>query len=109
MALQEQDSGLELVHLLLACAEAIAKDDYLAARRFLHHLHRVVSPVGDSMQRVASCFADALSARLSPPSAVPTSSSLLHRPPPFPFPPSLDVLRIYQILYQVDHQNAQCK
>nr|CAD1820130.1 unnamed protein product [Ananas comosus var. bracteatus] len=97
---QEQDSGLELVHLLLACAEAIAKDDYLAAR-YLHHLHRVVSPVGDSMQRVASCFADALSARLSPPSAVPTSSSLLHRPPPFPFPPSLDVLRIYQILYQV--------
>ncbi|EHA8589125.1 DELLA protein RGL1-like [Cocos nucifera] len=86
---QEQDSGLQLVHLLLACAEAVAKDDYLAARRYLHHLNHVVSPIGDSMQRVASCFSDALAARLSP---SPSTK-------PFP-PPSLDTLKIYQILYQ---------
>nr|XP_029116587.1 DELLA protein GAI [Elaeis guineensis] len=86
---QEQDSGLQLVHLLLACAEAVAKDDYLAARRYLHNLNRVVSPFGDSMQRVASCFADALATRPSP------SPS----PNPYP-PPSLDTLKIYQILYQ---------
>ncbi|XP_072950381.1 GRAS family protein RAM1-like [Typha angustifolia] len=86
---QEHDSGLQLVHLLLACAEAAAKDDFATARRHLNHLQRVVSPLGDSMQRVASCFADALSARLSPP---PPSS--------FPFSPSPDQLKIYQILYQ---------
>ncbi|XP_026660807.2 GRAS family protein RAM1-like [Phoenix dactylifera] len=89
---QEQDSGLQLVHLLLACAEAVAKDDYLAARRYLHHLNSVVSPLGDSMQRVASCFADALAARISP---SPSSSSS-----PRPWFPTLDTLKIYQILYQ---------
>ncbi|KAA8548260.1 hypothetical protein F0562_004479 [Nyssa sinensis] len=62
---QEQDSGLQLVHLLLACAEAVAKEDYMLARRYLHHLNRVVTPLGDSMQRVASCFTEALSARLA--------------------------------------------
>lgn len=66
----------------------MAKDDYISARRHLHHLQRTVSPLGDSMQRVASCFADALSSRLSPP--VPSS----------PHYPSLDTLKIYQILYQ---------
>lgn len=86
---QEQDSGLQLVHHLLACAESVAKDDYLTARRFLHHLNRIVSPLGDSMQRVASCFVDALSYRLSPP--IPSS----HKSSP-----SLDTLKIYQILYQ---------
>ncbi|KAL3526200.1 hypothetical protein ACH5RR_014572 [Cinchona calisaya] len=97
---QEQDSGLRLVHLLLACAEAVAKEDYMLARRYLHHLNRVVTPLGDSMQRVASCFAEALGERLaatltSKPTTATTSK-------PFnPFPPnSLEILKIYQILYQ---------
>ncbi|KAJ8634120.1 hypothetical protein MRB53_027456 [Persea americana] len=96
---QEQDSGLQLVHLLLACAEAVAKDDYLSARRFLHHLNRVVTPLGDSMQRVASCFTDALTARLtatlttSPNSSTPKSFTSLA-------PNSVEVLKVYQILYQ---------
>ncbi|GMY13031.1 CAAX farnesyltransferase (FTase) subunit beta [Fagus crenata] len=37
----------------------------MLARRYLHHLNRVVSPLGDSMQRVASCFTEALTARLA--------------------------------------------
>ena len=96
---QEHDSGLQLVHFLLACAEAVAKEDYMLARRYLHHLNRVVTPLGDSMQRVASCFTEALSARLaatlSPNPTTPPSK-------PFnPFPPnSLEILKIYQILYQ---------
>lgn len=96
---QEQDSGLRLVHLLLACAEAVAKEDYMLARRYLHHLNRVVSPLGDSMQRVASCFAEALGSRLA---ATLTANQTNPTPPPFnPFPPnSLEILKIYQILYQ---------
>ncbi|KAF3618538.1 ubiquitin family protein [Capsicum annuum] len=96
---QEQDSGLQLVHLLLACAEAVSKEDYMLARRYLHHLNRVVTPIGDSMQRVASCFTEALSARLAATLATKPSTS---NPKPFnPFPPnSLEILKIYQILYQ---------
>ncbi|OWM70726.1 hypothetical protein CDL15_Pgr014399 [Punica granatum] len=106
---QEQDSGLQLVHLLLACAEAVSKEDFMLARKYLHHLSRVVSPLGDSMQRVASCFTEALSARLTATLATrPTSSaggsafSSALKPPPFsPFPPnSIEILKIYQILYQ---------
>lgn len=84
------------MHLLLACAEAVAKEDYMLARRYLHHLNRVVTPIGDSMQRVASCFTEALSARLAATltTAKPTSSM-----PPFP-QNSLEILKIYQIVYQ---------
>ncbi|KAK3183849.1 hypothetical protein Dsin_031135 [Dipteronia sinensis] len=99
---QEHDSGLQLVHLLLACAEAVAKEDYMLARRYLHHLNRVVSPLGDSMQRVASCFTEALSARLAATLTTKPSTSTTS-PKPFPpnFPPnSLEVLKIYQIVYQ---------
>ncbi|KAM7509767.1 hypothetical protein LguiB_008642 [Lonicera macranthoides] len=95
---QEQDSGLQLVHLLLAGAEAIAKEDYMLARRYLHHLNRVVTPLGDSMQRVASCFTEALSARLT---ATLTTTKPTTTKPFTPFPPdSLEILKIYQILYQ---------
>ncbi|PQP94457.1 DELLA protein GAI-like [Prunus yedoensis var. nudiflora] len=96
---QEQDSGLQLVHLLLACAEAVAKEDFMLARKYLHHLNRVVTPLGDSMQRVASCFTEALSARLA---ATLTTNPAASAPKPFsPFPPnSLEILKIYQIVYQ---------
>ncbi|KAE8706299.1 ubiquitin family protein [Hibiscus syriacus] len=97
---QEQDSGLQLVHLLLACAEAVAKEDYLLARKYIHHLNRVVTPLGDSMQRVASCFTEALSARLAATITTnPSTSGALKPYPPFPSN-SLEVLKIYQIVYQ---------
>ncbi|CAK9175143.1 unnamed protein product [Ilex paraguariensis] len=97
---QEQDSGLQLVHLLLACAESVAKEDYMLARRYLHKLNRVVTPLGDSMQRVASCFTEALSARLA--ATLTTKRSTSSTTKSFtPFPPnSLEILKIYQILYQ---------
>ncbi|KAF5479288.1 hypothetical protein F2P56_000122 [Juglans regia] len=98
---QEQDSGLQLVHLLLACAEAVAKEDYMLARRYLHHLNRVVTPLGDSMQRVASCFTEALSARLAATLSNTTKPSASIPKPFSPFlPNSLEILKIYQIVYQ---------
>ncbi|KAG8384997.1 hypothetical protein BUALT_Bualt04G0176300 [Buddleja alternifolia] len=95
---QENDSGLQLVHLLLACAEAVSKEDYMLARRYLHQLNQIVSPLGDSMQRVAACFTEALSARLAATLNKPSISNLK----PFnPLPTdNLEILKIYQILYQ---------
>ncbi|KAK4282223.1 hypothetical protein QN277_013626 [Acacia crassicarpa] len=97
---QEQDSGLQLVHLLLACAEAVAKEEFMLARRYLHHLNRVVTPLGDSMQRVASCFTEALSARLA--ATLTTKPNSSNPNPSFgSFPPnSIEILKIYQIVYQ---------
>ncbi|MFS7970354.1 putative transcription factor GRAS family [Helianthus anomalus] len=95
---EEHDSGLQLVHLLLACAEAVAKEDFMSARKYLHHLNRVVSPLGDSMQRVASCFTEALTARLAATLTTKPSSS---NPKFTPFPPNaMEILKIYQIVYQ---------
>ncbi|KAK1257389.1 DELLA protein GAI1 [Acorus gramineus] len=98
----EQDSGLQLVHLLLACAESVAKSDYPAAHRHLYQLRQIVSPLGDSMQRVAACFVDALSARLSSstPNPSPITPSTSSSPaPPFP-PPPHELHKLYQIVYQ---------
>lgn len=99
MMIQEADSGLHLVHLLLACAEAVSKEEYMSARRYLHHLNRVVSPLGDSMQRVAACFTEALTARLAATLSNKPSTSNFKRFNPFP-PNNLEILKIYQILYQ---------
>ncbi|GJZ41810.1 DELLA protein RGL1-like protein [Tanacetum coccineum] len=97
---EEHDSGLQLVHLLLACAEAVAKEDFMSARKYLHHLNRVVSPLGDSMQRVASCFTEALTARLAATLTTKPSSST-PKPAFTPFPPNaMEILKIYQIVYQ---------
>ncbi|CAI9780582.1 unnamed protein product [Fraxinus pennsylvanica] len=98
---QEQDGGPHLVHLLLACAEAVSKEDYMLARRYLHHLNRLVSPVGDSIQRVAACFTEALSTRLA--ATLTNKPSTTNQNPsfnPFPDPKSPEILKIYQILYQ---------
>ncbi|XP_061339085.1 GRAS family protein RAM1 [Gastrolobium bilobum] len=95
---QEQDSGLQLVHLLLACAEAVAKEEYMLARRYLHHLNRVVTPLGDSMQRVASCFTESLSARLA--ATLTTKPATTTSNPNNVSSNSIEVLKIYQIVYQ---------
>ncbi|XP_056169841.1 GRAS family protein RAM1-like [Syzygium oleosum] len=96
---QEQDRGLQLVHLLLVCAEAVSKEDYLLARKYLNHLFSVVTPIGDSMQRVASFFAEALNERLAagfPPTKSSNLSKLFS-----PVPPNcLEIHKIHQILYQ---------
>lgn len=59
------ESGLQLVHLLLACAEAIEKVDYATAKPILTQLQRVSNPRGDPMQRIALYFGEALSDRLA--------------------------------------------
>ncbi|PQQ02472.1 hypothetical protein Pyn_03351 [Prunus yedoensis var. nudiflora] len=59
------DQGLHLVHMLLACAEAVGCRDTKLAESLLSQIWASVSPWGDSLQRVSSCFAMGLRSRLS--------------------------------------------
>lgn len=59
------DQGLHLVHLLLACAEAVGCRDTQHAHTMLSQVWTCVSPWGDSLQRVSYCFALGLKSRLS--------------------------------------------
>ncbi|KAH8964775.1 hypothetical protein BDL97_04G083600 [Sphagnum fallax] len=68
-------AGLQLVHLLLACAEAIHSSHFELARATLRHLRAISSPYGDPMQRIAFHFAEALTDRLNNNSRIISSSS----------------------------------
>lgn len=56
--------GLQLVNLLLKCAEATAQRNVKLAGRILGELYQGASLYGDSMQRVAAYFAEGLAARI---------------------------------------------
>ncbi|KAK6947208.1 Transcription factor GRAS [Dillenia turbinata] len=62
---QAVDQGLQLVHLLLACAEAVGCRDTKLASSILSQVWSSANPWGDSLQRVSYCFASALKSRLS--------------------------------------------
>lgn len=59
------DQGLQLVHLLLACAEAVGCRDTQLANSLLAQVWPCVNPWGDSLQRVSHYFAGGLNSRLS--------------------------------------------
>ncbi|XP_027356823.1 DELLA protein RGL1-like [Abrus precatorius] len=59
------DQGLDLVHMLLACAEAVGCRDNQQAELLLSRIWALASPSGDSLQRVSYCFATGLKSRLS--------------------------------------------
>ncbi|TKY68587.1 DELLA protein GAI1 [Spatholobus suberectus] len=59
------DEGLDLVHMLLACAEAVGCRDNQQAEFLLSRIWALASPSGDSLQRVSYCFATGLKCRLS--------------------------------------------
>lgn len=59
------DQGLHLVHMLLACAEAVGCRDTQLADSILAQIWASATPFGDSLQRVSYCFAAGLKSRLS--------------------------------------------
>ncbi|KAF1897219.1 hypothetical protein Lal_00034922 [Lupinus albus] len=59
------DKGLDLVHMLLACAEAVSCRDIQQAELLLGKLWALATPSGDSLQRVSYFFAVGLKCRLS--------------------------------------------
>ncbi|KAI3753986.1 hypothetical protein L2E82_26063 [Cichorium intybus] len=59
------DDGLQLVHQLLACAEAVGCRDTQLADSILSKIWYSANPLGDSLQRVSYCFAMGLKSRLT--------------------------------------------
>ncbi|KAH6832378.1 GRAS family transcription factor [Perilla frutescens var. hirtella] len=61
---QKDEQGLQLLTLLLQCAEAVSSDNLEEANRMLLEISQVATPFGTSAQRVAAYFSEAMSARL---------------------------------------------
>lgn len=58
-------TGLQLVHLLLACAEAVANEQMDLAQVVLARLSAMLIPCTTTMQRLGAVFVDALHARIT--------------------------------------------
>ncbi|XP_050369278.1 uncharacterized protein LOC126787434 [Argentina anserina] len=56
---------IDLRALLILCAQAVSVDDRDSATELLRQIMQHSSPFGDSAQRLAHCFANALEARLA--------------------------------------------
>ncbi|KAK1285884.1 Protein SCARECROW [Acorus calamus] len=76
---EEEEEGLQLLTLLLQCAEAVSADNLEDANRMLMEVSELSTPFGSSAQRVAAYFSEAMSARLV--------SSYLGIYAPLPSPP----------------------
>lgn len=62
--LSSADRGLLLIHLLVNCCNHVSTRDFATANAFLEQISLLASADGDTMQRMASFFADALACRL---------------------------------------------
>ncbi|KAG0481252.1 hypothetical protein HPP92_012110 [Vanilla planifolia] len=62
--LKSDERGLFLIHLLLNCANHVAAGNLEQANIVLENISLLASPDGDTMQRIASYFTEALARRL---------------------------------------------
>lgn len=62
--LKSEERGLCLIHLLLTCANHVATGSLENANIALDQISHLASPEGDTMQRIASYFAEALANRI---------------------------------------------
>uniref|UniRef100_A0A7N0ZUS1 Scarecrow-like protein 3 n=1 Tax=Kalanchoe fedtschenkoi TaxID=63787 RepID=A0A7N0ZUS1_KALFE len=62
--LKSEERGLYLIHLLLTCANHVANGSLESANVALDQISQIASPDGDTMQRIASYFTDALANRI---------------------------------------------
>ena len=58
------EEGLQLLALLLQCAEAVSADNYEEANSILPQLSELATPYGSSVQRVVAYFAEGMASRL---------------------------------------------
>lgn len=63
--LRSEDRGLYLIHLLLACAHAVASNNMEYTNAYLEQISVLASLTGDPMQRVATYFMEGLAARIT--------------------------------------------
>ncbi|XP_050234247.1 scarecrow-like protein 3 [Mercurialis annua] len=62
--LKSEERGLYLIHLLLACANHVASGNVENANMSLEHISHLASADGDTMQRIAAYFTEALADRI---------------------------------------------
>ncbi|XP_010557511.1 PREDICTED: scarecrow-like protein 3 isoform X2 [Tarenaya hassleriana] len=62
--LKPEERGLYLIHLLLTCANHVTSGSLQNANSALEQLSHLSSPDGDTMQRIAAYFTEALSTRI---------------------------------------------
>lgn len=62
--LKSEERGLCLIHLLLACVNHVAAGSIENANIGLEHIGHLASPDGDTMQRIAAYFTEALADRM---------------------------------------------
>ncbi|XP_022860767.1 scarecrow-like protein 3 isoform X1 [Olea europaea var. sylvestris] len=62
--MRSEDRGLFLIHLLIACANHVAAGNVENANIGLEYISHLASPDGDSMQRIAAYFIEALADRM---------------------------------------------
>ncbi|KAG1365468.1 scarecrow-like protein 3 [Cocos nucifera] len=62
--LKADERGLCLIHLLLNCANHVAAGQLEHANAFLEHISLLAAPDGDTMQRIATHFTEALARRV---------------------------------------------
>lgn len=60
----EEEEGLQILSLLLQCAEAVSVDNLDEANSIIPHLNSVSSPFGNPVQRVVAYFTEAMAARI---------------------------------------------
>ncbi|KAL4339895.1 hypothetical protein GQ457_08G001840 [Hibiscus cannabinus] len=62
--LKSEERGLCLIHLLLTCANHVANGSIESANVALEQISQLASPDGDTMQRIAAYFTEALADRI---------------------------------------------
>ncbi|ERM93780.1 hypothetical protein AMTRI_Chr02g217370 [Amborella trichopoda] len=98
---QGVDEGLHLVHLLLACAEAVGCRDSSLANSILSQIWGLANPHGDSMQRVSFCFALGLTTRLALQQNVGLRGSFSNLGLDLELPSKEDKVEGFRLLYQL--------
>ncbi|KAH7528078.1 GRAS family protein RAD1 [Ziziphus jujuba] len=94
------DQGLHLVHMLLACAEAVGCRDTQLADSLLSQIWASVNPWGDSLQRVSYCFAAGLKSRLSLLHNVKTNGTFTNGATDISLVTREEKMEAFQLLYQ---------
>ncbi|XP_021299537.1 scarecrow-like protein 23 [Herrania umbratica] len=94
------DQGLHLVHLLLACAEAVGCRDTQLANSMLCQIWASATPWGDSLQRVSYCFATGLKSRLSLLQNVNANGTITNCAMDLPLITREEKMEAFQLLYQ---------
>ncbi|KAL7151906.1 hypothetical protein ABFS83_04G062700 [Erythranthe nasuta] len=62
--LKPEERGLYLIHLLVTCANHVSQGSFENANIALDQISHLASPNGDTMQRIASYFSEALADRI---------------------------------------------